>query len=44
MNLAQTERPGDVYTHVAKMVEAKIEKDMADSTSKYHELSKKLSG
>jgi DNA-directed RNA polymerase len=44
VNLAPTSRPGDVYTHVAKMVEEKLEKDKADSSSKYHELSKKLSG
>jgi DNA-directed RNA polymerase len=44
VNLAQTDKPGDVYSHVAKMVELKIMKDVKDDSSKNHELAKKLSG
>lgn len=44
VNLGPNERPGDVYTHVAKMVIKSIDKDIADPNSQYHELAKKVSG
>lgn len=44
MNLAQTDRPGDVYSYVAGMVERRVDSDVLDPSSKYHELAKKLVG
>ena len=42
VNLGPTERPGDVYTHVAKMVIRMIEEDIKDETHPKHELAKIL--
>jgi len=36
------ERPGDLYSHIARMVDEKVNLDAADPESKYHEISKKL--
>ena len=33
MNLANTEKPGDVYTYVANMVARKVQEDSDDSMS-----------
>ena len=44
VNLAHNERPGDIYTHVANMISAKVEKDSADPDSKYHKIANKLKG
>ena len=44
VNLGPTERPGDVYTHVAKMVIKLLEEDMANPESENHQLAKKLEG
>ncbi|KLO16665.1 DNA/RNA polymerase [Schizopora paradoxa] len=38
VNLDIAERPSDVYTHVATMVEEEIKKDLADGKSKYAEM------
>lgn len=42
MNLANTSKPGDVYTHVAGMVERRVEFDAKDSLSKDHIIALKL--
>ncbi len=44
VNLAHNERPGDVYTHVANMISAKVEKDSLDPDSKYYKIANKLKG
>ena len=44
VNLGPTQRPGDVYTHVAKMVIEMIEQDYNDEGSEYHEVSKLVRG
>ena len=36
--------PGDVYTHVAKMVEQKIKTDLENPDNPHYELAKLLSG
>lgn len=42
MNLANTSKPGDVYTHVAGMVEKRVETDARNSLSKDHIVALKL--
>lgn len=44
VNLGPTERPGDVYTHVCKMVIKMIDNDIANESSPFHDLAKKLQG
>lgn len=39
-----SERPGDLYSHVARMVEKKVNDHAADKTSKYHLIAVKLVG
>lgn len=41
VNLGPTERPGDVYTHVAKMVIKMVDEDIANPESINHEIAKK---
>ncbi|CAD8112182.1 unnamed protein product [Paramecium primaurelia] len=42
VNLANTSKPGDVYTHVAGMVERRVEFDAKDPLSKDHIIALKL--
>ena len=44
VNLTKNIKPGDIYTHVANMISAKVEKDAADPESKYHNIATKLKG
>jgi len=44
VNLMNTEKPGDIYTHVANMVQGKINVDAANPEAKHHVLAKKLVG
>jgi len=44
VNLMNTEKPGDIYTHVANMVQGKIDRDANDPNAKFHLLAKKLVG
>lgn len=44
VNLVNREIPGDLYTHIAKMVEEKISKDCEDPENQHFELAKKLKG
>ncbi len=34
--------PGDIYTHVANMVDKRVREEASDPTKKYFELAKKL--
>jgi DNA-directed RNA polymerase len=43
VNLDVTDRPSDVYSHVAQMVEAEILKDIANGNEKLRQLSGKVS-
>lgn len=42
VNLANTTKPGDVYTHVAGMVEKRVETDARDPLSQDHIVALKL--
>ncbi|KRX08397.1 hypothetical protein PPERSA_08596 [Pseudocohnilembus persalinus] len=44
VNLINSERPGDLYTHVAKMVQKKVEQHAMQPDHKFHEIAIKLSG
>lgn len=44
VNLTKNDRPGDIYTHVANMISANIEKDSQDPESKYYAIANKLKG
>lgn len=44
VNLMNQERPGDIYSHVARLVEAKVQEDSMNKDSKYYELAQKLVG
>ena len=44
VNLMHSDKPGDIYTHVANMVQQRIDEDAELPTSKYHNLAKKLVG
>lgn len=44
VNLMNTNRPGDIYTHVANMIADKVEKDANNPTSKYYEIACKVKG
>jgi len=44
VNLMQSDRPGDIYTHVANMVQERVNQDAQNPASKYHNVAKKLVG
>ena len=44
VNLVNRDIPGDIYTHVANMVEEQLSLDVVNTEAKYHEMAKKLSG
>lgn len=44
VNLVNREKPGDLYTHVANMVEKRIEEDSIDAENPNFELANKLKG
>jgi len=44
VNLVARERPGDIYTAVANMVQERINMDAENPASKHHKLAKKLVG
>jgi DNA-directed RNA polymerase len=44
VNLGPTEKPGDVYTHVSKMVSKMVEEDAGNPESPSNELAKKVTG
>ena len=44
VNLMNDEKHGDLYSHVAAMVEEKVLADSNDPDSKFHEIAKKMSG
>ena len=44
VNLMNAEKPGDLYSHVASMVERKVSQDARDPSSKFHEIAKKMEG
>ena len=40
VNLIKGEKPGDVYSHIAKMVSAIVDKDSENESSPNHEIAK----
>jgi DNA-directed RNA polymerase len=44
VNLNNTDKPGDVYTHVANMVQSRVNADAKDAASPYHRIANKLVG
>ena len=38
------EKPGDLYSHVAAMVELRVQADCLNEETKYNEIAKKLKG
>ena len=44
VNLARGEKPGDIYTHVANMVQERVQQDSENPSSKYHNIAKRLLG
>ncbi|EAR93244.2 DNA-directed RNA polymerase (macronuclear) [Tetrahymena thermophila SB210] len=44
VNLMNAQKPGDLYSHVARMVEQRVGKDANDDLAKYNAIAKKLSG
>ena len=44
VNLANREKPGDIYTHVANMVHDKVLRDSADPECKFYRIAQKLKG
>lgn len=44
VNLTHSDKPGDVYSYVAGMVEKQVDKDAVDSSSQYHAIAIKLQG
>lgn len=44
VNLMHNEKPGDIYTHVANMVQAKILADCENSEAVHHKMALKLNG
>lgn len=40
----KTDRPGDVYTHVANMVQARVNADAKNTESEFHDIATKLVG
>jgi len=44
VNLMNSEKPGDLYSHVAGMVETRVHADSLDPSNKYYKLAQKIKG
>ena len=44
VNLTNSDKPGDIYTHVANKVQEKVDEDAENPASQHHNIAKKLVG